>query len=162
MKKIVFLLFVCTAFVHTLSAQFPGGAPGTGGGARGRQGGGAQMNIGHFYGRVIDKSTNKGLEAASVQLIQNRFDTVSKKRTDAIVGGMLTKPNGDFSVENLPLFGQYKLLITAIGFKPIEQKVSFDLHLLHILHSPYFREASERCEAEKNILYQPFIGEGII
>jgi outer membrane receptor protein involved in Fe transport len=130
MKKIVFLLFICTVIVHTLSAQFPGGVPQGGGpGARGGRQGGGQMNIGHFYGRVIDKATNKGLEAASVQLIQNRFDTVSKKRTDAIVGGMLTKPNGDFSVENLPLFGQYKLLITAIGYKPIEQKVSFDLKM---------------------------------
>jgi len=77
MKKSLLLLFISTALVHTLSAQIPGVPPGGAGagGARGRQGGGAQMNIGHFYGRIIDKATNKGLEAASVQLIQNRFDT---------------------------------------------------------------------------------------
>jgi outer membrane receptor protein involved in Fe transport len=131
MKKSLLLLFISTALVHTLSAQIPGVPPGGAGagGARGRQGGGAQMNIGHFYGRIIDKATNKGLEAASVQLIQNRFDTATKKRVDAIVGGMLTKPNGDFSIENLPLFGQFKLLITAIGYKPIEQKIAFDVKM---------------------------------
>jgi outer membrane receptor protein involved in Fe transport len=128
MKKSLLLLFICSALVHSLSAQIPGGMPGAGG-RSGRQGGAGQMNIGHFYGRIIDKATNKGLEAASVQLIQNRFDTATKKRTDAIIGGMLTKPNGDFSIENLPLFGQFKLLITAIGYKPIEQKVAFDVKM---------------------------------
>lgn len=115
---------ICTAMVQSLSAQFPGGGPG---GAR--RGGGQQMNIGRFYGRIVDKTTNKGLEAASVQLLQSRLDSATKQRKDAVVGGMLTKPNGDFSIENLPLFGQYKLLITAIGYKPIEQKVAFNLKM---------------------------------
>ncbi len=42
---------------------------------------------------------------------------------------MLTGRNGDFSLENLPVFGQFKLVITAIGYKPIEQKISFDLKM---------------------------------
>src|SRR5690348_11695957 len=120
MKNFVWLiaLLVC---VNTVSAQFPGGgAPG------GSRPGGQQMNIGHFYGRIIDRSTNKGLDAASVQLIQNKFDTATKKRVDAVIGGMLTGRNGDFSLENLPVFGQFKLVITAIGYKKIEQKVGFD------------------------------------
>lgn len=121
MKNFVWL-FVFIACIKTVDAQFPGGAaPG-----RGRPGG-QQMNIGHFYGRIVDKATNKGLDAASVQLIQNRFDTATKKRADAVIGGMLTGRNGDFSLENLPVFGQFKLVITAIGYKKIEQKISFDL-----------------------------------
>lgn len=129
MKKIgwLFALLIC---FYVTNAQFPGA--GTGGnrpGGGNRQGGGQQMNIGHFYGRIIDKKTNKGLDAASVQLFQNRFDTVSKKKADVVIGGMLTGRNGDFSLENLPVFGQFKLVITAIGYKPIEQKVTFDIKM---------------------------------
>lgn len=109
------------AVFQTAHAQFPGGGN--------RQGGGQQMNIGHFYGRIVDKATNKGLDAASVQLFQNKFDTATKKRADVVIGGMLTGRNGDFSLEGLPVFGQFKLIITAIGYKPIEQKVSFDLKM---------------------------------
>jgi outer membrane receptor protein involved in Fe transport len=113
------------AFLQTAHAQIPGGmAPGGN-----RQGGGQQMNIGHFYGRIVDKATNKGLDAASIQLFQNKFDTVTKKRADVVVGGMLTSRNGDFSLENLPVFGQFKLVITAIGYKPIEQKIGFDIKM---------------------------------
>ena len=31
--------------------------------------GGRNMNIGHFYGKVVDAKTGKGLEAVSIQLI---------------------------------------------------------------------------------------------
>src|SRR5206468_3146186 len=102
-KNLVWL-FVFFALSATVNAQYPGA--GSGGGRPG----GAQMNIGHFYGRIIDKTTNKGLDAASVQLIQNKFDTASKKRVDAVVGGQLTGRNGDFSLENLPIFGNFKLV----------------------------------------------------
>jgi outer membrane receptor protein involved in Fe transport len=122
MKNFGWLLVLLTGF-QVSHAQFPGA------GAGGNRSGGQQMNIGHFYGRIIDKTTNKGLDAASVQLIQNKFDTVSKKRTDAVIGGMLTSRNGDFSLENLPVFGQYKLVISAIGYKRIEQKAAFDIKM---------------------------------
>ncbi len=91
--------------------------------------GGQNMNLGHFYGKVIEGANNKPLEAASIQLIQSKFDTVTKKRKDVIVGGMLTTKKGEFSLENLGIMGSYKLKITAIGFKMIEQKVSFDLNM---------------------------------
>src|SRR5687768_8933643 len=119
----IFALFAIFQSVH---AQMPGAGGGQGGN---RQGGGQQMNIGHFYGRIVDKATNKGLDAASVQLFQNKFDTATKKRADVVIGGMLTGRNGDFSLENLPVFGQFKLVITAIGYKPIEQKISFDIKM---------------------------------
>src|SRR3954467_7102869 len=113
-------LFVLLVSFQITNAQYPGGGAGRAPGAR--PGGGQQMNVGHLYGRIIDKATNKGLDAASVQLIQNKFDTVSKKRVDVVIGGMLTSRNGDFSLESLPVFGQFKLVITAIGYKSIEQK----------------------------------------
>ena len=70
-------------------AQYPGAA--------GRMAG-QSMNVGHFYGKIIDSSTNKPIEAASVQLIQNKFDSVSKKRKDVIISGMLTTKKGEFSL----------------------------------------------------------------
>ena len=87
------------------------------------------MNMGHFYGKVLDSVSKKPLEAASVLLIQNRFDTATKKRKDVVVGGMLTTKKGEFSIENINVMGQYKLKITAIGFKAFEEKVAFQLNM---------------------------------
>jgi outer membrane receptor protein involved in Fe transport len=86
--------------------------------------GGSQMT-GRFYGRIVDAS-NKGVEAASVLLVQNRMDTATKQRKEVVIGGMLTATNGDFSIENIPAFGQYKLKVTGIGYKELEETVHFD------------------------------------
>lgn len=107
-------------------AQMPG-MGGMGGGARSR--GGQIPSIGHFYGKIVDGKTNKGIEAASIQLIGQKMDSATRKRKDTIMGGMLTRANGDFSLENLPIFGQFRLVITAIGYKTIEQTVKFDLKM---------------------------------
>lgn len=40
---------------------------------------------------------------------------------------MLTKPNGEFSLDNVAVFGPSKLKITVIGFKEFTQNVSFDI-----------------------------------
>ncbi|MBL7693957.1 MAG: TonB-dependent receptor [Ferruginibacter sp.] len=87
------------------------------------------MNMGHFYGKVLDSVSNKPLEAASVQLIQNKFDSATKKRKDVVVGGMLTTKKGEFSIENLPIMATYKLKITAIGYKTIEKRVNFEMNM---------------------------------
>jgi outer membrane receptor protein involved in Fe transport len=113
-----FSLVLISSMVHSQQ-------PGMGGGNRG---GGQQMN-GRFYGKLVDSKSGKPVEFASVQLWQNKFDSVSKGRKDVVVAGMLTKANGEFSLENVPLFGQYKLKATAIGFDSIEQKVSFTLKM---------------------------------
>ena len=122
MKKIYIL--VLSSFFLLLSkshAQFPAGGGG--------RGGGQGMNMGHFYGKVIDSATNKPIEAASIQLLQSKFDSVAKKRSDVIVSGMLTTKKGEFSLENLPVMASYKLVITAIGYKRIEQKAAFQLNM---------------------------------
>ena len=97
-------------------------------GGRPGAGGGQAMNIGHFYGRIVDAATNKGVEAVSIQLITSRMDTVTKKPKDVVIGGMLTSKNGEFSLDNLPVFGQYRLKVTAIGYKELEQKVAFKMN----------------------------------
>src|SRR4051794_8816898 len=107
MKKIVAtVLLILTGFV--VFAQMPG--------RNGQQG--SQMS-GRFYGKVVD-AANKGIEAASVTLVTTKMDTATKKQKEIIVGGMLTSNSGDFSIENVPLFGRYKLRVTGIGYKPYE------------------------------------------
>ncbi|HEX5654426.1 MAG TPA: TonB-dependent receptor family protein, partial [Chitinophagaceae bacterium] len=114
---ILALFFVLLAFMTI--AQPPAGA--------GNRGNGGQMPTGRFYGKVVDSKTGKPIEYASVQLLQNKMDTVTKKRKETVVAGMLTKANGDFSLENVGVFGPSKLRITVIGFKEFEQTVSFDI-----------------------------------
>lgn len=120
MRFLLVVLF--TLSIAVTQAQMPGGN-------RGQMGGGQNMSLGHFYGKIIDSASNKPLEAVSVQLIQNKFDSVTKKRKDVIVGGMLTDKKGEFSLENVNIMAQYKLKITAIGFKAYETKVAFQLNM---------------------------------
>ncbi len=118
-----FLLLISLTFIINQSiAQMPGG-----GGFKGGVGGGKMANAGHFYGRVVDEKTGKGIEFASVQLTQSKFDSVSKTKKDIIVSGQLTTANGDFSLENLPVFGSFQLSISAMGYKPYQQQVSFNV-----------------------------------
>lgn len=121
MLQRIFLSFflTCTLSSTFVNAQMPGS---------GRNGGSQNMNMGHFYGKVVDANTGKAIEAASVQLLQNKLDSATKKRKDQIVDGMLTNKRGEFSLENLAVLANYKLRITAIGFKPFEQKVFFNMN----------------------------------
>ena len=97
------------------------------GGGGNRPGGGRSQLTGSFYGKILEAKTSKPIEYASVQLLQNRFDSVSKKRKEVVVTGMLTDNHGDFRLENVPAFGQLKLQVTILGYKPYEQTVSFDI-----------------------------------
>lgn len=100
-----------------LRAQFPGGG----------QFNAAQANVGRFYGKVVDDATGKGIGYASVQLTGMRFDTSSRSMKPAVFAGQLTEENGEFSLENLPVFGEFTLKINYLGYASIEQKVSFNL-----------------------------------
>ena len=117
----IFFSLISLSVTTCIIAQMPAG--------RGQMGGGQSMNVGHFYGKIIDSATNKAVDAASVQLIQNKLDTVTKKRKDVVVSGMLTTKKGEFSLENLPVMAQYVLKITAIGYKTINRKISFQLNM---------------------------------
>jgi len=105
---------------YTITAQQPGGGnrPGTNG---------RSQMTGTFYGKLIEAKSQKPIEYASVQLLQNKMDSATKKRKDVVIAGMLTKANGEFRLENVPAFGQFKLQVSVIGFKPFVQNVSFDL-----------------------------------
>ncbi len=75
-------MVVCSfLLLFSANAQMPGG-----------QRGGQQIS-GRFYGKVVDAS-NKGVDAASVTLVQDRMDSATKKRKEFIVGGILTTSTG--------------------------------------------------------------------
>jgi outer membrane receptor protein involved in Fe transport len=121
MRKI-WLLFLVMAVSLAGYTQMPG----MGGGRRG-PGGGQIPSIGHFYGKVVDAKTGKGMDGASIQLIQTKFDTSTHSRKDTIISGAITRRSGEFSFENLPILGSFRLKITAIGYTTYENKVAFDL-----------------------------------
>lgn len=125
MRKFLGLIGFLAFFVATTSAQMPAMAGGRGGAA----GAGQNINIGHFYGKIVDSKTNKGIEGVTVQLRGNRFDTVSKKMKEAILGTIITKANGDFSFENLSLFGNFKLNATALAYKTVDKTISFGIKM---------------------------------
>ena len=118
MRNIYVALFALFISLN-VSAQFPSG------GNRGGQ----SMNIGHFYGKVLDANTGKPLEAASIQLTQTKMDTAIKKRREYVIAALLTDKKGDFSIDKLPVITTYQLLITAIGYAPYNQKVNFNLKM---------------------------------
>ncbi len=106
-------------FPLSLFAQIPqGGQPG-------RPGMMPQANIGRFYGKVIDETTGEPLAYASVQLIGMQFDTVSRKMKETLIAGQLTHENGEFSLEKLPIRGEFTLKINYLSYASFEKKVSF-------------------------------------
>ena len=117
--KIQLTLFLCILSSTLALAQPMGG---------GRMGAGMPMGAGQtgrFYGKVLDSTTGKPLDAVSVQIVSSKFDMAKKQRKDTILSGMLTPANGDFSLENVPMMGDYRIRISAIGYVTLEQKVSF-------------------------------------
>ncbi|UYQ95175.1 TonB-dependent receptor [Chitinophaga horti] len=118
MKKIIALLAFLYA-PYALMAQMPGGAPGGAPGAA-RQ---AMPNMGHIYGKLLDKD-NKPVPFASVMVMQSKFDTATKKQKDVLVKGMITEMNGEFNFEDLPVMG-IKVKVSATNYKAYEKAVSF-------------------------------------
>lgn len=85
-----------------------------------------RQNTGRVYGKVVDSKSGKGVEAASIQIFVKIEDTLEGKQQDSLVGGMLSRPNGDFNFDNLPLLDTFKFLISAVGYKPVELDVFVD------------------------------------
>ncbi len=115
MKQILAVLLLAISSLTTL-AQGPGG---------GRPGG--AMPMGRLYGKIVEATSGKGVEFASVQLLRKQRDSVTNTMKEVVIGGMLTRSNGDFSIENVPLFGPMTLKVTGIGMVEHSQAVSFDV-----------------------------------
>jgi outer membrane receptor protein involved in Fe transport len=122
LNRILLLTFFMSLSALQLWAQFPTGGrpPGAGG---------QNMNMGHLYGKIVDEKTGKGIDGATVQLIGNRFDSVSRKMKQAILNTQITRSKGDFSFENLSIFGNFQLKVSSLGYKAITQAVGFGMKM---------------------------------
>ena len=119
MKYISILVFTFLLQINSF-AQYPGaGARGMGAGAN---------NMGHFYGKIVDAS-NKGVDGIALQLKGTKFDPATKKSSESILGTMFSAANGDFSFENLPVMGNFKLIVSGVGYKKLEKPLSFNLKM---------------------------------
>lgn len=117
------LLLPFSLFISiTIFAQMPQSR--TSGGARGQN-----FNLGHLYGKVVDSKTGKGIDGASLQFVGNRFDSASGKMASSTLKATITNSKGEFDLDNLPVRGNKMLKFSAVGYKPIEQKVSFGLQM---------------------------------
>jgi len=118
--KYISILLLLTLLNVTTNAQYPGM-----GGARAA---GGSNNMGHFYGKIVD-ANKKGIDGITLQLKGSKFDPVTKKTSEVVLGTMLSAANGDFSFENLPVMGNFKLIVSGIGYKKLEKPLSFNLKM---------------------------------
>ena len=126
MKKSTLFIVVLLCSVFGLRAQMPGGGMPGGGMPNGGKFDPAKMNIGRFYGKVVDES-GKGVGYAPVQLFGKKFDPATRNLKDTLWAGQLTEDNGDFNFEKLPVVGEYTLVVAFLGYSEIRQTVSFGI-----------------------------------
>ena len=121
MKQII-IAFIAFAFLQLNSnAQIPSGA--------GRPPSGSMnMNMGRFYGKIVD-ANKKGIEGVALQMKGSKFDPISKKSTSTVLSTQISAANGDFNFENLPVMGTFQLLISAVGFKKMEKPLTFGIKM---------------------------------
>ena len=119
--KNIYILISLVLIQMSAKAQIPAAAAGA-------SAGGATMNQGHFYGKIVDEN-KKGIEGVTLQIKGSKFDPITKKTTEAILGTMLTAANGDFSFINLPVMGNFKLNISSIGYKKLVKELSFGIKM---------------------------------
>lgn len=113
-----YLLTIAATLLLAFSGAFaqPGG-----GGNRA-----AAMKIGRIYGKIVDE-TGSGVGYATVQLMGKTFDPATRTLRDTLWAGQLTADNGDFNIEELPIVGEYTLVISFLGFAERRQQVDFGI-----------------------------------
>src|SRR5215217_2148105 len=116
MRRIITIILLSFFGFTAANAQMPG--------MGGMKAGGAPPKMGKIYGKVIDSKTGKPLDMASVALLQ------VKDGKEVLVKGATTEANGEFSLEELPMFGQFQLAISSLGYKPYKEPVAFDMQAL--------------------------------
>jgi len=114
MKSPIFL-FLCFFIFFSVQAQNDQELP------EGDISQGIQTNSNTIYGKLIDKSTSRGIEAASVQI----YPAVGGK-SDSLLTGMLSRPNGEFRFRNLPPENSFRLVISALGYETWEQIITIE------------------------------------
>lgn len=118
-KKRICLLVMLTLLLSVEGVYAQRGGGGTGNGP-------AAMNNGRFYGKIVDEN-GKGLGSATVRLFGKQFDKDTKTMKEGLITGQLTKSNGDFDLEKVPIYGEFTLKVNYIGYGELEQQVTFGL-----------------------------------
>lgn len=117
MKKLL-LLIVVIILMNNLYAQAPQSMPGNNANMH------TPSNIGHVFGKLTD-ADGKPINGVSVMMMQQRMDTTTKKMKQVLIKGVITKSNGDFNFDELPVMSSLQLKISSSGYKAIEQEISF-------------------------------------
>ncbi|PSL19917.1 TonB-dependent receptor [Chitinophaga ginsengisoli] len=113
MQKFLWLIAMLTISLQLSAQQRPGGFAG-----------GKPPSIGRLYGKILDNE-GKPMPYTSVIVFQNRFDSATRTKKDVLIKGVITQNNGEFNLEELPIIGPLVLKVSATGFKPYSQVVSF-------------------------------------
>ncbi len=116
MKKWLITIIVFFMAIGLSFAQMPLG-----------KGGQGKMNIGRFYGKLVDEKNGKPVGTATVMLMRQETDAKSGKKKQVIVKGTNSADNGEFSLDEIPVMGTYKLTVTIIGYKTYTHDIYFDL-----------------------------------
>jgi outer membrane receptor protein involved in Fe transport len=122
MKKMLKYMFVAaligsTIVPQTILAQAPGGRPPMS----------RPASLGTIYGKIVESKSGKPIEWASVQLLSPP-DSLNKSQSSKAPFGYITRSNGEFRLENVPVNKSYELTVTVIGYNtfrmPLEIKAS--------------------------------------
>jgi len=89
-----------------------------------------KMNIGRFYGKLVNEKNGKPVATATVMLMRQETNSKSGKKKQVIVKGVNSSDNGEFSLDEIPVIGTYQLTVTVVGYKPYEHDIYFDLSAL--------------------------------
>ena len=111
-----FLLLLLIVAVNKLFAQKPAGYSNS---AR-------NLKVGQVYGKLLDETNGKPVDGASVQLLLHSADSSGKIKKDQVIALKVSDRKGEFSMDNLPVSGNFTLLVTALGFLHVEKKLSFE------------------------------------
>ena len=82
-----------------------------------------------LYGKIVESKTGKAIELASVQLI-GKMDSAARGTKPTVVAGMITRSNGEFRLENLPVNRYYELKVSVIGYSAFSQMIDLKANTL--------------------------------
>jgi outer membrane receptor for ferrienterochelin and colicin len=107
------LLALCLLFIsiETTAQSFSEGGP-------------RNIPTGRLYGKVVDEN-GSGIGYATVQLLKSYNGPAESKPKEELIDGQITEDNGDFTLEDVPVFGEMILKISFIGYGEVIQEVSF-------------------------------------
>lgn len=99
-------------------AQGPGGRPPMGRGSA----------TGTVYGKILESKSGKPIELASVQLL-SIGDSSKRSLKKQVIAGMITRGNGEFRLENIPVNKTYELTISVIGYDAYNQELKLTANM---------------------------------